>query len=85
MSDDMHLDGNAAAGELAELFTAEMTAAPVTCANCGATGAVGSALLYGQGLGLVLRCPECLAMLACITHARERVLVDMMGVRMLQM
>jgi hypothetical protein len=85
MSDDLHLDGNAAAGELAELFTAEMTAAIVTCASCGATGAVGAALLYGQRPGLVLRCPQCLAMLACITHVRERVLVDMAGVRILQM
>ena len=79
-----HLDGNAAAGELADLFSVEMTAALVTCAHCGATGAVGSALLYGQRPGLVLRCPACLAMLACITHTRDRVLVDMGGVRLLQ-
>jgi glycerate kinase len=85
MTEDMHLDGNAAAGELAELFTAEMTSAVVTCAGCGATGALGTALLYGQRPGLVLRCPKCLSMLACITHVHERVLVDMGGVRMLQM
>jgi hypothetical protein len=78
-----HLDGNAAAGPLTELFSVEMTAAIVTCASCGAAGAVGSTLLYGRPPGMVLRCPQCLAMLACITHVHDRVLVDMAGVRML--
>ena len=33
-----HLDGNAAAGLLAEVFTMEATTAVVTCAGCGGPG-----------------------------------------------
>ena len=32
---DMRLDGNAAAGDLAEVFHAEMTTAIGVCATCG--------------------------------------------------
>ena len=53
------LDGNAAAGVLAELFAVEMTDARARCAGCGAAGAVASLRLYGHGMGLVLRCPGC--------------------------
>ena len=34
-----HLDGNAAAGELSEVFAADLTTATATCAGCGATPA----------------------------------------------
>jgi hypothetical protein len=40
----MHLDGNAAAGLLAEVFTVEATTAVVTCAGCGASGPLGAAI-----------------------------------------
>jgi predicted RNA-binding Zn-ribbon protein involved in translation (DUF1610 family) len=53
------LDGNAAAGLLAEVFGgAEVTAAPRRCGSCGQRHAVGEHRLY-RGAGLVLRCPGC--------------------------
>ncbi len=39
-----HLDGNAAAGDLSEVFTLEATTAMATCAGCGATGAMAQAM-----------------------------------------
>ena len=33
---ELRLDGNAAAGLLAEVFAFEITAAELTCASCGA-------------------------------------------------
>ncbi|MHB0878984.1 MAG: DUF6510 family protein [Anaerolineae bacterium] len=53
------LDGNAVAGLLVELFGAEMTASPTECAHCGHGSAVGELLAYGEGPGVVLRCPTC--------------------------
>lgn len=60
MSDESRrLDGNAAAGVLEEIFTFEVTTAQSTCAGCGRTGPVGTLLLYGGEIGIVLRCPGC--------------------------
>lgn len=53
------LDGNAAAGFLAEIFTFDMTSAQSTCEGCGRTGPLGVLLLYGGEMGAVLRCPTC--------------------------
>jgi hypothetical protein len=60
MDDDaLVLDGNAAAGLLAEVFGgAEVTGAVRGCGSCGQEHAVGKHRLY-RGAGLVLRCPGC--------------------------
>jgi hypothetical protein len=55
----LRLDGNAAAGQLAEIFAVEMTRAQCTCAQCGYSGPFGGLLLYGGQVGMVLRCPTC--------------------------
>jgi Zn finger protein HypA/HybF involved in hydrogenase expression len=59
MDDVMPLDGNAAAGRLAELFAVEMTRATIVCAGCGNEGPLATLRLYGGGVGTVLRCPAC--------------------------
>ena len=58
-TEEMRLDGNAAAGALRELFVRDVTAALATCAGCGGVGAVGALLEYGHDMGIVLRCPRC--------------------------
>lgn len=57
--DTTPLDGNAAAGRLAELFVPDMTAAAITCDGCGREGPLATLILYGGGAGAVLRCPSC--------------------------
>lgn len=59
------LDGNAAAGDLMEIFGREMTEEPVECSNCGCVQFVGSLMAFAGGPGLVLRCPSCQAVLFC--------------------
>jgi hypothetical protein len=78
-SEDMRLDGNAAAGALSELFAPEMTAARATCAGCGATRAFGSLLDYGGAMGVVLRCPECQSAMFRMVRARGSLRVDVTG------
>jgi hypothetical protein len=78
---DLRLDGNAAAGMLGEVFTAEMTSALGACAGCGATNALGAVQLYAQAPGAVMRCPSCEAVLLCVTRIREDLLVDLSGLR----
>src|SRR5215211_3370919 len=50
------LDGNAAAGVLAEIFTFEITTARVACVRCGAAGEIGSQMAYVSEIGTVVRC-----------------------------
>jgi len=53
------LDGNVAAGLLAEVFRCESTAARTVCSGCGAVAAIGTLLAYALEMGAVLRCPHC--------------------------
>lgn len=82
--DSLMLDGNAAAGTLHELFGAEMTTAIGTCAGCGSAGEVGRAHLY-RGAGLVLRCPNCDAILMAIVTADTRSWIHPRGIRTLEL
>jgi hypothetical protein len=56
--DDLHIDGNAIAGRLQEIFVAESTTLERTCQSCGDRNPVGAHRCY-QGAGMVLRCPNC--------------------------
>lgn len=78
------LDGNAAAGELLEIFALDVTAADGTCAGCGRVGPLAQAHLYGQAPGLVLRCPGCDHVLARIVTTARHVSLDLAGIRTLR-
>ena len=78
------LDGNAAGGVLREIFPFEMTMAEVTCTACEAIGPIGTLAAYISSMGTILRCPACDNVLIRIVHARGRYLLDMQGVRLLQ-
>ena len=78
------LDGNAAAGILQEIFPFEMTLVQATCTGCGATDAIGALAVYMHGMGTIVRCPRCDNVLIRLVHARGRYLLDMRGVRVLQ-
>jgi NAD-dependent SIR2 family protein deacetylase len=75
----MHLDGNAAAGLLAEVFTVETTTAVVTCAGCGSSGPLGAAVAYVSEMGTVVRCANCDQPLIRAAEIRDRVVLDMRG------
>ena len=78
-ANDLRLDGNAVAGLLAEVFTFEATTAVVRCASCGNDGTVGSAAVYAQAPGVVVRCGSCSEVLMRFTEIRDRVVVDLRG------
>ncbi len=78
--EELRLDGNAAAGLLSEVFTAEATTAVLRCASCGAEGAVGTVQVYSQAPGVVLRCPGCEAVVMRFARIRGRLVADLRGV-----
>jgi Family of unknown function (DUF6510) len=55
---EQHTDGNAIAGQLQEIFTAEFTTLERTCQSCGDRNPAGAHRSY-RGAGVVLRCPHC--------------------------
>jgi uncharacterized protein DUF6510 len=79
-TEEMRLDGNAAAGALREIFATDVTAALATCIACGAVSPVGALLEYGHGMGVVLRCPGCSAVVLRVVRSPRRLRVDMSGV-----
>ena len=54
-----YIDGNAAAGELSNIFAIDVTVAEGQCAHCGAIKRFAEAHLYMQGPGVVARCAVC--------------------------
>ena len=76
---DLRLDGNAAGGLLNEVFPFEMTVAATTCSGCGATKSVGELMLYGHGMGAILRCADCDVALIRITRIRGSYWLDLSG------
>jgi len=74
-----YLDGNAAAGELSNIFTMDVTAAAGQCAHCGATKRFAEAHLYMRCPGLVARCCVCQHVLLRLVNARQRVFLDLRG------
>lgn len=54
-----HLDGNALAGPLAQVFALDPTAALRVCPACRLPSTVGQLHVYGPEPGLTARCPGC--------------------------
>jgi Family of unknown function (DUF6510) len=77
---DRTLDGNAAAGPLAELFTVELTAAIASCAHCGRSAPLASHVLYADAPALVIRCPTCHQVVLRYGHIGSRVRLDLNGI-----
>jgi hypothetical protein len=82
---DLRLDGNAAAGLLAEVFALDATTAVVRCGSCGHDDPLGAAIVYAKAPGVVLRCRGCTGVLMRFAEIRDRVVVDMRGAARLEL
>lgn len=54
-----HVDGNALAGPLFELFGVDMTAAEGRCSGCRQVSMLAQASVYLSQMGAVMRCNTC--------------------------
>jgi Family of unknown function (DUF6510) len=73
------LDGNAIAGDLVEVFGADLTTATGVCATCGASGFLAETVVYMRGPGRVARCRTCSAVLIVLVTIRGITCVDLGG------
>jgi hypothetical protein len=78
------LDGNAAAGQLAEVFAAEMTSALTICATCRAEATLAELPAYLLAPGTVLRCANCGAVQMRLVRGPGRAWLDVQGLRTIE-
>jgi hypothetical protein len=78
-----YIDGNAAAGELSKIFSADITSAEGQCANCGTKRRFAEAHLYIHGPGLVARCALCEHVVLRLANIRHKVVLDLRGMTFL--
>ena len=81
----MELDGNALAGDLWEVFAADMTSAVFTCAGCGHAGAVATLRVWQPAPGLVGRCPHCTDVVLRLVRSPDRVFLSLTGTTRLEL
>jgi hypothetical protein len=74
------LDGNAAAGQLAELFAFDVTLARTTCARCRDVRPLAELHAYLQAAGTVLRCATCQTIQVRLVRSPDRAWLDLRGV-----
>ena len=79
-----HLDGNAAAGSLWELFRIDVIAAIGRCNHCGNVRAFGEASVYADGPGIVVRCKSCEGVLLRLVETPTQFWLDLSGLSYLQ-
>lgn len=74
-----HLDGNALAGVLSDVFTTDVTAARARCGGCGRTSALAEAMVYPDAPGLVARCASCDHVLVVVVRTGQRLVLSLAG------
>ena len=82
-AEELRLDGNAAAGMLSEVLVPEATTARARCAGCGAMREIGALLVYAHGMGMVMRCPTCDAVVLRMARTQKQLWVDLSGATLL--
>jgi len=79
-----HLDGNVLAGPISDLLEFEPTTAQGQCQSCADIATLGQALVFGPPMGFVARCRNCDDVLLVIVESAGRKLLNMRGLRWLQ-
>jgi hypothetical protein len=82
---DLRLDGNAVAGLLSEVLAVEPTLGMAACAGCGTRNQVGALVAYVHGMGAVLHCPGCDAVMLRVGLTPDRVWLDARGMSSLRL
>ena len=77
-------DGNATAGDLADVFAFDATTAITTCATCHHNHPIATLRAYLQAPGMVLRCASCDAVQIRLVRSPARAWLDLRGIVILE-
>jgi hypothetical protein len=75
----MHVDGNALAGPLSEIFTVDMTTASGICGSCGDSSPLATAMVYLKPNTFIVRCHVCDSILLTIIQSSRETRIDLAG------
>ena len=75
----MHVDGNALAGPLSEIFSVDMTTASGTCASCGDLSVLATAMVYLKPKTFIVRCHVCDSVLLTIIQSSRETRIELNG------
>ena len=75
-----HVDGNALAGPLSEIFRGDMTMASGECRHCHDSTVLARAKVEMDEAGFAVRCCECEHVLFTVVRTPERTWVDLQGI-----
>lgn len=79
-----HVDGNALAGPLSELFRDDMTTATARCAGCGDISMLAEAMVYDSAPGWAVRCHACGDVLLTLVRVGDKLRIDLRGITALE-
>jgi ribosomal protein S27E len=74
-----HVDGNALAGPLSEIFLTDMTSASGRCAGCGDISPLAMAMVYTKPKAFIVRCHVCDSVLITLIQSSDRNWIDLEG------
>ena len=74
-----HVDGNALAGPLSELFRFDVTTASTRCVSCGDVAMLAQAMVYVQPAAYIVRCSNCDDMLFTVIDEGDATQIDLSG------
>ena len=74
-----HLDGNALAGPMSELFAIDITIATAVCGSCGDNAHMGQAMVYVSAMGHVARCRSCGDVLMVLVRTPAGTMLNVRG------
>jgi Family of unknown function (DUF6510) len=79
-----HLDGNAIAGPLADVFGFDATTASARCIGCGTIAMLATAMVYMDAMGTVVRCGSCDSVLLTLVEGPDRTWISLSGISALE-
>ncbi len=73
------VDGNAIAGQLLDVYGADMTMTTGVCQQCGLRSRIAELVVYACAPGSVARCPGCGSVLIVVVDVRQTTEVHLRG------
>ncbi len=75
-----HVDGNALAGPLSEIFRMDVTTVVARCRHCGDQAMLAQAMVFFAAPGTVVRCATCDEVLATLVEEDGMLLLSLAGI-----
>jgi hypothetical protein len=80
-----HVDGNALAGPLSEVFDVDVTTTSVRCTACEDVSVLAKAMVFEKPHSFIVRCSRCDAVLMVVLQKADATEIDFSGVSWMRM